>query len=141
MINGAQLAPAAKGDLILVLTLAGKVPAKEKGPLAEEAAAAAGGAARGRTGGGGQGGGGDPMRGSPRRKKDTNALDLSASVFSVAGGHSVALLAMQYSGLNADEAVTLFSSRLAQELRGSTCGGWSWDVPIDASHIRQMIDP
>jgi len=137
----AQLAPAAKGDLILVLTLAGTVPLKGRGPLAEEAAAASGRGPPRRTGGGGQGGG-DPMRGSPRHKKaETNALDLSASVFSVAGGHSVALVAMQYSGFSADEAVTLFSSRLAQELQGSTCAGWSWDVPIDASHIRQMIDP
>jgi hypothetical protein len=137
----AQLAPAAKGDVIMVLTLAGKVPSKAPGPLAAEAAQASGGGAPGRRGGGGQGGG-DPMRGSTRHQKiETNALDLSASVFSVAGGHSVALVAMQYSGLSADEALTLFSARLAQELRGSTCAGWSWDVPIDASHIRQMIDP
>jgi hypothetical protein len=142
-----QLAPAAKGDLILVLTLAGKVRAPLKGPLAEEASAASSGG--GGPGGGGPGGGGGIMggrgaagpRASRHKDTDTNALDFSASVFSVARGHSVALVSMEYSGSSADEAITLFSAKLARELRGTTCAGWSWDAPVDAAHIRQMIDP
>jgi hypothetical protein len=118
-----QLAPAAKGDLILVLTLAGKAPVHVSGPLAEP------------------GGRGPSPGGGRRQNAETNALDLSASVFSVALGRSVGLVAMEYSGASADEALTLFSSKLAQELRGTTCSGWSWDAKVDAGHIRQMIDP
>jgi hypothetical protein len=140
-----QLAPAAKGDLILVLTFAGKVRGPVKGPLAEEAAAASSGGGGGPGGPGGMGGrgAGGPPRASGRHKEnsDTNALDLSASVFSVARGHSVALVSMEYSGTSADEAIALFSAKLARELRGTTCAGWSWDAPVDAAHIRQMIDP
>ncbi len=145
-----QLAPAAKGDLILVLTFAGKVRGPVKGPLAEEASAASsggggpggGGGAVGGGGMGGRGAGGPGGRASRHKENtDTNALDLSASVFSVARGHSVALVSMEYSGSSADEAIALFSAKLARELRGTTCAGWSWDAPVDASHIRQMIDP
>lgn len=132
-----QLAPAAKGNLILVLTLAGKYPVPVAGPLAEEAAAASGASGAGRMGGP-QGGGPPPS--SRRKHPEGNALDLSASLYSVAQRRSVALVALKYTGTSASEAIALFSSRLAEELRGTTCAGWSWDVPIDAAHIRQMID-
>jgi hypothetical protein len=136
-----QLAPAATGDLILVLTLAGKVPVRQSGASGEEPSASLGGSGRG---GGGMGrrsaGGGLPAAGR-QEAADTNALDLSASLFSVARGRSVALVSMEYSGTSAAEAIALFSAKLAQEMHGTTCGGWTWDAKVDAGRIRQMIDP
>jgi hypothetical protein len=92
-------------------------------------------------GGGRPGGGGAPPGPGRKQGSEANALDLSASLFSIAQGRSVALVGMEYSGVSADEAVALFSSKLAHELRGTTCAGWSWDAKVDAGHIRTMIDP
>jgi hypothetical protein len=149
----AQVAPAAKGDLILVLTVAGKVPVRTTGstvgganPAAAPSMGGRGGMGRGGGGGGGGGGmgmpGGGPTRESSRGARDSgDALDLSASLFSVAAGHSVGLVAMEYSGPSADEAIAQFAARLAQALRGATCVGWNWDAKLDAGHIRQIGEP
>ncbi len=137
-----QLAPAAQGDLILVLTLAGKVPVRAAAAsLAEESSASArAGGGRGGMGGGRAMGGAPPAGPVRRESPDTNALDLSASLYSIARGRSVALVAMEYSGASADEAVALFSSKLAKELRSATCAGWTWDDKVDAGRIREMVD-
>ncbi len=141
----AQLAPAAKGELVLVMTIAGKLPIKQNSsPLAGGATPtpSLGGSQRSGMGGGmgGGAGGGGRMRGPPPGGGDTNELDVSASLFSVAQGRSVALYAMQYSGDSVDDAIAQFAAQLAKSLPGAQCVSWDWDAPIDAERIRQSID-
>jgi hypothetical protein len=134
----AQLAPAAKGDLILTVTLAGRPPTPEKvAPLSSE-----GNSGGGAGGGGGMGGSrgrtGQPS-GAERRSHapvDTNELDIVASLFSVSQGHSVAEVSMAYSGQTVDDALAKFAQRLSATFPGATCSGWDWTKPIDPNRIR-----
>ena len=96
----AELAPAAQGDLVMVITVAGKVPEKEKTSVQGESAqpSMSGGGGGGMGGMGGMGGG---MRGAPgggRREKMVpagakDALDLAALLYSasakIVGGRGV----------------------------------------------------
>lgn len=138
-----QLAPAAKGDLILVVTLAGKVPTRSIDAEPSRPAPSTpmmGG--RGGTGGGGGGahGAGIMREGSQARAAPgTNALQMSASLYSVREKRSVALVAMEYTGESADQAIAQFAGKLAEALPATKCAGWSWDAKVDAEHIRQSI--
>jgi hypothetical protein len=134
----AQLAPAAQGDLVLVLTFAGKLP---------ERPVDAGAAAPSPPGGGGQRGGhrGGGSRVPPGKKRegpkeDTNQLEISASLFSVAGAHSVALIGMQYPSANIDEAMTKFAAKLGESLPGMKCVGWNWNADVDPERIRAKMN-
>ncbi len=133
----AQLAPAARGDLVLVLTLAGKLPQRPADAGARRTAPAPS-----ATGGGGRRRGAGHAHGESRSEspKDTNVLEMSASLFSVAQGRTAALVGMQYSGASLDDAMSKFAAKLAQSLPGMTCAGWSWNVNIDARGIRASID-
>ncbi|MGH7271736.1 MAG: hypothetical protein ACREJ3_14995 [Polyangiaceae bacterium] len=144
-----QLAPAAKGDLILVLTLAGRLPQHKDsgGSMPTSTPMTSGGGMAGGMGGmggtGGMGGGAarqariDPGTGPT----DTNELDMSASLFSVKSGRSVALVAMKYSGASEDDAIARFAAKLGEALPGATCTGWNFDGTVDAARIRKSIDP
>jgi hypothetical protein len=132
----AQLAPAAKGDLILTITLAGRPPTPEKVSVNSDGNSGGGagamGGSRGRTG---QPPGAE-RRGHGSGPVDTNLLDIAASLFSVSQGRSVAELSMQYSGETVDDALTKFAQRLSMTLPGATCSGWDWSRPIDPDRIR-----
>ena len=138
----AQLAPAAKGELVLVLTFAGNLPQRAGDAGAPGSVATP--SSMGGRGGGRMGGtrGGGRMRGSPRPEgsNDTDLLDISASLFSVSQARSVALVAMQYTGISIDDAIAKFAARLAESFRGLTCVGWNWEAKIDPNSIRQRID-
>lgn len=130
----AQLAPAAKGDLILTITLAGRPPTPEKAPsLSGDANSSGGpgamGGSRGRT---------SQPGGAERRSQpiDTNVLDIGASLFSVSERRSVAEVTMRYSGETVDDALTKFAQKLSATLPGTTCSDWDWSVPIDPDRIR-----
>jgi hypothetical protein len=137
-----QLAPAAKGDLILVMTVAGKLPAKQKdlppsGPTPTPNIGAGGAQGRGMGTGMARGRAGIQRRASG--EADTNELDLSASLFSIPQGRSVALYAMQYSGDSVDDAMSKFFAELARSLPAVQCAGWEWNAKVDAQGIRQSI--
>jgi hypothetical protein len=135
-----RLSPAARGDLLLVVTFAGKLPQKAMadGGAFGEPVPSPGAGTRGNYG---MGGGGS-MRGRPRPEpvQDTNAVDISASLYSVRQRRSVALVALRYSGATLDDALTKFGAKLAQTLPRMTCVGWNWDVTIDPDRIRNDID-
>jgi hypothetical protein len=134
-----QLAPAAQGDLVLVLTFAGKLPQRATDAGAAPPARAPsgmGGHGRGRRGGGG-GARGTPK---PESAKDTNLLEISASLFSVALGRSVALVGMQYAGASIEDAMARFTAKLAQAAPNMKCVGWNWNTGIDPERIRSKID-
>jgi hypothetical protein len=134
----AQLAPAAKGDLVLTLTVAGRPPTPEKVSVVGDTG----------SGGGGMGGGGGRNspppapghRGHAGQHVDTNVLDIVASLFSVSQRRSVAEIAMQYSGETVDDALTKFAQRLAITLPGATCSGWDWSTQVDPERIRRSAE-
>ena len=136
----AKIAPAATGDLVLVLVVAGKLPAQEKIRVQDENQnrRAAGSLAPG----GGMGAAGGVTRNSGATFRPhapppaVDRLDLSASLFSVHKAASVALVALEYSGESVDDAIAGFTAKLASALPGATCSGWNWEAKIDPEAIR-----
>lgn len=137
----AQLAPASKGDLILVFGFAGRLPRRWQAPDGGSGRPPSTQPPMGRGGGRGMRGGGRMAgQGRPQVPTDTNALDLSASFYSVAERRSVAEVAMVYSGASAAEALKQFAVKLAGILPQAHCAAWNWDVNLDPERIRQSID-
>jgi hypothetical protein len=128
-----QIAPAAPGDLVLVVTLAGKVPQRRASAGAPEGAPVATGMGSPRHRG--RGGGGAPEAAA----KDTNQLDISAYVFSVEQKRSVALVGMQYRGVSLEDAMTRFGAKLAEAMPSLKCVGWRWDVKIDPQQLHAHL--
>jgi hypothetical protein len=134
----ALLAPASQGDLVLVLTFAGKLPERPVDAGAAARAPSGGGWQRG----GRRGGGSRAPTGKKREvaKQDTNQLEISASLFSVAGARSVALIGMQYPSANIDDAMTKFATKLGESLHGMKCVGWNWNADVDQERIRAKMN-
>jgi hypothetical protein len=123
-----QLAPAARGDLILVVTLAGKLPK----PQSEDEAAAHPAPVNNSMGSSRHRG----RHAAPAEAAaDDNQLDISASLFSVAQGHPVALVALQYRGTSQKDALTRFAQELARATPDLKCTGWDFSVPIDPKRL------
>jgi len=139
----AKIAPAALGDMVLVVIVAGKLPTPEKVKVQDESMARGpgqtmgGGRAGSGTLGGMRNGGGRMFRTDPGA---ADRLDLSASLFSVPKAASVALVALQYSGESIDDAIEKFTTKLAGTLPGAACVGWNWEAKIDPDTIRQGGD-
>ena len=136
----AQIAPAAKGDLIVIFTFAGKLPVQKP---KDSVATNSGPPGVGQSGAGGAGGAGGGRRASRTRSfapPDPNELDISATIFSVAQARSVGLVEMRYSGTSIDDAIAKFAAQLGQALPEARCDGWDWTAKIDAEHLRQIID-
>jgi hypothetical protein len=140
----AQIAGAAKGDLIVVLTVAGHVPqsgASDAGGAAMAPSFQGGGSRGGgmgmRGGGMGAGGGRGSSMSEPRVVKDSSVLDLAATVYSVAEKESVAVVSLQFSGSSTNDALTQFGTKLSLSLPQMRCAGWNWDVSIDPEKIRR----
>jgi hypothetical protein len=133
----ALISPAARGDLILVVTFAGELPQRAADAGAQRSAPTTpspggrGRRARGQTAG----------RTPNQSSVATDLLDVSASLYSVAEWRSIALVAMQYSGASLDEATTKFAAKLSQSLPGLLCVGWGWeDAKIDPEQVHKSID-
>jgi hypothetical protein len=135
----AQIAPAARGDLIVVVTFAGKLPVAQSKPTVATNSGPMGVGQSGSRRTGGPGGGRRASRPSSA-PSDPNELDISATLFSVAQGRSVGQIAMQYTGESVDDALTQFAAQLRQALPQARCEGWDWTAKIDPDHLRQMID-
>jgi hypothetical protein len=132
----AQLSPAAEGDLILVLVEAGRLPAPEEKTNAVNSSAAA----PGPNASGSQRSGLSTF--APKKHSgdgDPNVLQLSASLFSVAQGRSVALVDLRYSGDSVDDAIGEFTARVARLLPDTTCRGWNWHTDVDPERIRRLV--
>jgi hypothetical protein len=130
-----KIAPMAKGDLIGVITISGHPPQ----PIGDAGASAPPPPTRSYGGRHGRMGGGGGSR-APEPTTDQNVFELAASLYSVKTKHSVAVVAMSYTGSSVAEALTKFSDRFQLEMAGSRCSGWSRDVKIDADAIRNSID-
>jgi hypothetical protein len=113
-----RIAPAATGDLVLVVTIAGHPPATARSSLADEAAQRS--AARGAR---------------QRRASDANRLDLSALLFSASDARVVGVVELDYGGASWDDALQRFADRLGATLPGATCAGWAWEGKVDAASV------
>jgi hypothetical protein len=130
----AQLAPAAKGELILVITFSGHLPQRAK---------ADGGAPQPRPSAGGGRRAGHGMRSAGQARDAAtgdNALEISALLYSVARAQSVGLVAMEYTGASVADAEAKFAVKLAQAFPSMACAGWDWAGKVDAERVRSSID-
>jgi hypothetical protein len=132
------LGPAAQGDTILLLTIAGPPPHTSRtadmaptSPTPTQAPISGYGQRRGR----GALPSGPVERGGSR---DRSVFEMSATLFSVAEHRGVAVIAMGYSGGSLEEAYRKFGERLAAELPGLSCAGWKNDAPIDAARLASL---
>jgi hypothetical protein len=117
-------ATAASGDVILLVTVAGQPP-KDTTKHVAAPARPMGGRRRG-------------MGPAPVRIRTTNhdALEMSASLYSIRAKKTVAVVAMTYTGKNADEGLAAFAEKLRAELPALRCAAWKHDVKIDVDRIR-----
>jgi hypothetical protein len=133
----AQLAPAAEGDLILVLVEAGRLPASDEKVSVVNSTAPAGPSPAGSKGTAGF------AAFAPSKRSDgvdRNVLQLTASLFSVAQGRSVAVVDMQYSGDSVSEAESEFTARVGRLLPAAKCKGWGSRANVDPDRIRRLAD-
>ena len=128
----AELAPMARGDLILLVMMTGRPhgPAdKAPSTTPTQPAAVRPGGRRGYQG---------TSAPSHVPGGEPDAFEVMASIFSVRSHHTVGALNMRYSGASLDEALDAFSARLAQELPSASCAGWNPTVRVDAAKIRKL---
>jgi hypothetical protein len=137
----AELAPAAQGDVVMVVTVAGKLPEQEKGPARGTGQPSMSNA------GGGMGGGMGGMRAGtsqpmhhdrmvPAGAKD--ALDLAALFYSTSAKTSVAEVSLEYTGHSFDDALAMFAAKIRESIPASSCAGWAWDGKVDPERIRKL---
>lgn len=120
-----KVAPAAQGDLILVLMLYKKVP-----QLRDAGVRMRVGTPMGRRGGR------VPMSRYAPSAEDDHVFELSASLFSRAAHKLVAQVDLRYTGDDLDAALSGFAKKLETVVPGATCAGWNWPNPdeeLDAS--------
>jgi hypothetical protein len=131
-----QFAPAAKGDTIMLITVAGRPPQAIDQPLPDSQAQSSRASAASRRGAAANG---DPMH---KKKVDTdkNAFEITASFFSVRLHRSVGLVDMTYSGPNTDEAVKKFAEKLRAEMPSAACSGWNRDIHVDEKRILDIVE-
>jgi hypothetical protein len=132
----AQLAPAAEGDLILVLVEAGSLPAPEEKVSVVNTRAPA----PSPTGSKGSAGFAAFAPSKRSGRGDSNVLQLSASLFSVTQGRSVALIDLQYSGESVDEAEREFTAGVGRLIPAAKCKGWDWHAKVDPERIKKLAD-
>jgi hypothetical protein len=133
------VAPAATGDTIVVFTIAGKVTANTiDGGTSAMPPTAPNTMMRGSTGFRGSHG---PMAGQPIRSfgGSSEALEVSASLFSVRQHRSVAVVAMSYVGDSLPDALRQLAQRLRATLPASRCGAWDASVRVDDQRIRDLV--
>jgi hypothetical protein len=133
-----QLAPAAKGDTIMLITIAGH-PSEGSGAGAMQSATApgSGGGRGGRSGRVGRGGG-LQTGGAEPSNANTNPFSVSATFFSVAEHRTVGFVELAYSGARIDEALNEFRAKLELEFPRSTCAGWDWSAHVDEPAIHKL---
>jgi hypothetical protein len=124
-----ELAKAAKGDLVLVLIIAGAVRTKHS--EAERPRPAPGpGAAR--------------MRRTTyaRAPRADSGFEVTASLFSPKQHEIVAALTLHYAGPSEDAAIAKIANRWAELFPRTTCETWDFQAhPVDADAVRALPEP
>jgi hypothetical protein len=123
----AELAPAAKGDTIMLLTIAGHplLPPGDAGSTVHAAAPPT----RHRGGAGSE---------KSKSKSHQDPFEVSATFYSIGERRSVAVIDFSSDGTKIDEALSEFRNKLEAEFRSSTCSGWDWTVHVDEANVRKL---
>jgi hypothetical protein len=121
----ARFAAQAKGEAILLLTVAGEVASKRDAGATGPSAGAPPPSPRGRGGRRGRSPSGMPG-GRPRVER--TSFEMSASLYSVQLGRAIAVVSMTYGGSSQTEALEKFRGELAKIFPHATCVGWEWDA-------------
>lgn len=127
----AEFGPSARGEAILVLSMSGHA-VQRTGPTTTATTT------RQQMPGSTRRGMPSPQYESSLARGDLGAFEMSASLYSVRLGRSVALLTMAYDGKDVDLAITKFGDRLVEEMPFSACSGWNVDVAIDEAKIKTL---
>ncbi len=135
----AKLEPAAAGDSILVITVAGRVSNAKDGGVGGAVSETTTTAAMQRMGGGRRGGGAPQHHTPPPRSG--NALEITASLYSKRQHESVAMVSMTYVGSSEQEAIAKLTEKLASTFPGATCAGWNEDLGLDPAAIERLGEP
>lgn len=138
-----QLAPAANGDVILVVTVAGRPPnvhgaGVSDATTAQQAANAGQMSPASSRRGGMMGGGMGRTPPGHLTIVDRNAYELVASIYSVRDKKSVGLVHLGYIGGNAADALNQFSEKLKTAFPGARCGTWQWEGKVSEEKIRSI---
>ncbi len=139
-------ASATTADLILLVETSGQLPAASSpdGGAPDPARGPGGmgmGGGSGRGMGGGMASGGSRLHamGPPPEDDGTrDALEMSASIYSIRLHRSVGTVAMHYTGKSAADAVHRFAQKLGASLEGTRCAGWKSDGWPDADTVRTL---
>jgi hypothetical protein len=131
-------APAASGDAIMLVTIAGHPP--NAMPMIQSPGAQPGSFSQpGKAGRSINSTRADPsISAGPATHQSYDVFEVSATLFSVKDHHTVALVAMSYTGKSVDEAMASFVAKLKTELPGMQCKGWKADAKVDADRLRAV---
>ena len=136
------ISPAAAGDVVLVVTVAGHVGAHPPG-LDDLGSMTTGSPGQTSNKYRGPGASQTPtstqnvMRRPRQALADGSAFEMAVSLYSVAKGASLGLVAMKYAGPSVDDAVSRLAERLRADLPGLSCAGWTWGASVDEAKIRR----
>jgi hypothetical protein len=138
----AVFGPAAEGELILTVTMAGHVAIDDAGTETLPAAQPQSSPSRGGGGGHGHQGGGGTMPSLPGRSHevDRGAIELSASFYAVGAERSVAIAETRYVGPSTEAAWKAFSAKLAAAVPKATCRGWNLNARVDANRLQRLVE-
>jgi hypothetical protein len=121
----ARIGPRAKGETILVLTVAGEVAgaqdagAPQRPPPGPSMRSQARGGRRGRR----------MSSTPPSQRTERSSFEMSASLFSVRLGRPIAIVSLTYSGSSQSEALEKFRRELEKTFPHAVCAGWDFDAP------------
>jgi hypothetical protein len=118
------LAPAARSDRIMVLTVAGGPPKVFSRKWVPEARA--------------RGGSRSSRGGHFSTVTDGRELTVSAEVFSVKEHRFVEQVRMSYGGQDTEGALTRFADKLAAEIPIAACAAWDWAARLDEEKITKL---
>jgi hypothetical protein len=131
-----EFASSAKGDLILVLSIAGKPASPSTQPMVEAPPPMSRGTGGARRGGSPSDPSGAAVAVSFR------PVEVSASLFSVPLHRSIASVSERYAGKSLDEAISQLEGKLKEVLPVAHCEGWDFEThPIDDSRIHALPEP
>ena len=127
------IAPAARGDAILVFSVSGHPPHQKTSlngdqgtPINAGPMSAPGRRSRGMA----------PSAFSVTRTN--NAYEISASIYSPSQHRQLGFVGMTYTGESTEEAMKAFVERMKSELPRDVCAGWDWKGKVDASAISSI---
>jgi hypothetical protein len=131
-----EFAASAKGDLILVVSIAGKPRSPSTEPVIDTPPPMSRGTGAARGGAPPSDPSGSAMAVSFR------PVEVSASLFSVSLHRSVGSIAERYAGKSGDEAIAKLEDQVKDALPVARCEGWDFEAhPVDGARVHALPEP